>query len=84
MNNTAISFYSDHTNNLDLLAFNAEGNVEMFDAIQTFITVYRKNKDIFFILLGKIQDSLEKYHILMLNMSINSYKLLLHLGIEGI
>ena len=54
----------------------------MFDAIQTFITVYKTNKDIFFILLGKIQGSLEKYQIWMLNMSIDSYKLLSYLGIE--
>ena len=43
----------------------------IFDAMQTFELVLKKMKTIFSVLLGKDDGSLQKYHILMLNMSIN-------------
>ena len=49
----------------------------MFSAMQTFGLVLKKIKRIFYVLFGEIEGSLQKYHILMLNMSINLYKPLL-------
>ena len=43
---------------------------------------FLKNKTIFHILCAKIEDSPQKYHILILNKSINSYKSLLQVGID--
>ena len=42
-----------------------------FDAMQTFELVLKKMKTIFSVLLGKVDGGFQKYHILMLNMSIN-------------
>ena len=42
----------------------------IFNAMQTFGLVLKKIKTIFCVLLGKIECGLQKYHILMLNMSI--------------
>ena len=47
----------------------------IFDDIKTFGLVFKKMKTIFCVLFGKIEGSLQKYHIL--NMSINPYKSLL-------
>ena len=49
----------------------------IFDAIKTFGLVFKKIKTIFCVLFGKIEGSHQKYHILVLNMSIDSYKSLL-------
>ena len=48
-----------------------------FDAIQSFGLVLKKINQFFVFYLVKIEGSLQKYRILMLNMTINSYKLLL-------
>ena len=53
----------------------------LFEAILPFRRVSKKIKTIFCILLGKIEGNLEKYHILILNMSINSYSLPYNLGL---
>ena len=44
------------------------------NAIQTFELVLKKINTIFCLLFGKIEGSLQKYHTLVLNMSINPYK----------
>ena len=54
----------------------------IFDAAKTFGLVIKKIKTICYVFFGKIEGSLQKYHIVMLNMSINSYKSLLQLGID--
>ena len=46
-----------------------------FNAMQTLGLVLKKIKTIFCVLFGKIEGGLQKYRILMLNMSINLYKL---------
>ena len=46
-------------------------------AMHTFGLVLKKIETIFSVLFGKIEGSLQKYHILMLNMSITLYKSLL-------
>ena len=43
----------------------------IIDAIHTFGLVLKKVKAIFCVLFGKVEGSLQKYHILMLNISIN-------------
>ena len=49
----------------------------MFDAIQIFGGDFKKVLTSVCILFGKFRGSFKKYHILMLNMSINSYQQLL-------
>ena len=49
----------------------------VFNAIQTFGLVLNKIKAICCVLFDKIEGSLQKHHILLLNMSINLYKSLL-------
>ena len=49
--------------------------------MQRFGLVLKKMERIFCVLFGKIEGSLQTYHILMLNMSINLYKSLLKLGV---
>ena len=53
----------------------------IFDALKTFGLDLKKIKTIFCVLFGNIEGSLQKYHILMLNMSINSYKSLYNLDL---
>ena len=73
-----ISSYWDAINDLDFLDFNLKFYPEIiFDAIQTFGLVLKKLKTIFSVSFGKIESSLQKYHILMPNMVINSCKSLL-------
>ena len=54
----------------------------VFDTTQKSAVVFKKVKTVFCVLCGKIQDSLQKYHILMLNTSINSCKSILQVGID--
>ena len=52
------------------------------NAMQTFELVLKKINLIFCLLFGKIEGSLLKYQTLVLNISINPYKLHLYLGTD--
>ena len=49
----------------------------ILDATKSYWYVLKISKTTFCVLFGKIEGNLQKYHILMLNMRANSYKLLL-------
>ena len=75
MINMSTSFYWDHV-------IKYKFGERVFDTTQKSAVVFKEVKTIFCILCGKIQDSLQKYHTLMLNTSINSYKSILQVGID--